>query len=38
MRTLKVGISNRDAFKKRTMAIVKGEYKPSKNEPRVWFE
>jgi predicted transcriptional regulator len=38
MRTLKVGIANRDAFKKRTMAIARGEYKSSKNEPKVWFE
>jgi predicted transcriptional regulator len=37
MKTLKVGIANRDAFKKRTMAIAKGE-QSSKNEPKIWFE
>src|SRR5260370_32974204 len=38
MNTLKVGIASRDAFKKRTMSIARGEYKPGKDEPKVWFE
>jgi len=38
MKTLKVGIATRDAFKKRTLSIARGEYKPAKNEPKVWFE
>jgi predicted transcriptional regulator len=25
-------------YKRRTVAIVKGEYKPGKNEPKIWFE
>jgi predicted transcriptional regulator len=38
MKTLKIGIASRDAFKQRTLAIAKGEYKPGKAEPKVWFE
>jgi predicted transcriptional regulator len=38
MNTLKIGIASRDTFKKRTMAIARGEYKPGKNDPKVWFE
>jgi len=38
MKTLKVGIASRDAFKRRTIAIAKGEHVPAKDEPKVWFE
>jgi predicted transcriptional regulator len=38
MKTLRVGIANRDAFKRRTIAIAQGKYKSSKNEPKIWFE
>jgi predicted transcriptional regulator len=38
MKTLKVGIASREAYKKRTLAIAKGEYVPTKDEPKVWFE
>ena len=38
MKPLKVGIASRDTFKKRTIAIAKGEYVPAKDEPKVWFE
>ena len=38
MNTLKVGIASRETYKKRTMAIVRGEYVPKKDEPKVWFE
>ena len=38
MKTLKVGIASRDAFKKRTLLIAGGKYKPGKDEPKVWFE
>lgn len=34
---LKVGIASYDEIKRRTLAIARGEYKPSHNEPRVWF-
>ena len=29
---------SKEAYKERTIAIVKGEYKPKKNEPKIWFE
>ena len=29
---------SREGYQKRTIAIAKGEYKPSRNEPRIWFE
>ena len=35
---LRIGIMSKDKYKKRTIAIAKGEYKPTKNEPKVWFE
>jgi predicted transcriptional regulator len=35
---VKVGIISRDDYRKRTIAIAKGEYKPKKNEPKIWFE
>lgn len=35
---LKIGIIPRDDYKKRTVAIARGEYKPKKYEPKVWFE
>lgn len=38
MKTLKVGIASREAFKRRTIAIAKGEHVPAKGEPKVWFE
>ena len=35
---MKVGIMSREEFKHRTIAIAKGEYKPGKDEQKVWFE
>lgn len=35
---LRVGIISKDEYRKRTIAIAKGEYKPRKNEPKIWFE
>ena len=35
---LKVGIISRKDYMNRTLAIAKGEYKPKKDEPKVWFE
>jgi len=35
---LKIGIISQQDYKKRTIAIARGEYKPRKNEPKVWFE
>lgn len=34
---VKIGIMPLDAFKRRTIAIAKGEYKPKKDEPKIWF-
>ncbi len=38
MKTLKVGIASLEEYKKRTMAIARGEYIPTRNEPKVWFQ
>ena len=35
---MKIGIISRENYKKRTTAIAKGEYKPKRDEPKVWFE
>ena len=37
MKTLKIGIASYDRMKQRTMAIARGEHKPAKAEPTVWF-
>ena len=37
MTTLKIGIATYDEMKARTMAIAKGEHKPKRGEPKVWF-
>lgn len=37
-KVLKVGILSKDGYKRRTIAIAKGEYSPRKGEPKVWFE
>ncbi len=37
-KTIKVGILSFEDFQKRTLAIVRGEYKPKRNEPKIWFE
>lgn len=37
-KVLKVGIISKKDYINRTLAIVKGEYKPRKDEPKVWFE
>src|SRR5258708_3031294 len=34
---LKVGIAPMEQFKARTMAIARGEFKPSPDEPKIWF-
>jgi predicted transcriptional regulator len=35
---LKVGIMSRQDYRKRTVAIAKGEYRPAEDEPKLWFE
>jgi predicted transcriptional regulator len=37
METLKIGIASYEEMKARTMAIARGELKPSHDEPKVWF-
>lgn len=37
MKTLKVGIASYEAMKTRTLAIARGQLKPSKQDPTVWF-
>ena len=37
MKTLKIGIADYDRMKARTMVIARGEYKPARGEPKVWF-
>ena len=37
-KTVYVGIISKEAYKQRTLAIARGEYKPRKNEPKIWFE
>jgi len=37
-KVLKIGILSRKEYKKRTIAIARGEYKPKKDEPKIWFE
>ena len=35
---MKIGIISKEEYRKRTIAIAKGEHKPHKGEPKVWFE
>lgn len=37
-KVIKVGIMAYGNFKKYTLAIAGGKYKPGKNEPKIWFE
>ena len=37
MKTLKIGIAGYDRMKARTMVIARGEHKPARDEPTVWF-
>jgi predicted transcriptional regulator len=37
MKSLKVGIATVEDMKKRTMAIARGDLKPSRDDPKVWF-
>ncbi|MDR3490796.1 MAG: transcriptional regulator [Gammaproteobacteria bacterium] len=36
-KVVKVGIMPLNEFRKRTIAIAKGQYKPKKGEPTIWF-
>jgi predicted transcriptional regulator len=37
MTTLTVGIITLEQYKKRTLAIARGEYVPAPDEPKLWF-
>jgi predicted transcriptional regulator len=37
MKVLRIGIASRAEMRARTMAIARGELKPSSNDPKVWF-
>ncbi|RAI36923.1 helix-turn-helix domain-containing protein [Rhodoplanes roseus] len=37
MTTLTVGIATYEQFKERTLAIARGEHKPARGEPKIWF-
>ena len=38
VKIMKVGIISIEEYRKRTIAIAKGEYQPRKGEPKIWFE
>lgn len=37
-KVLNIGIMPKEEYRKRTIAIAKGEYTPPNDEPKVWFE
>jgi len=37
-KTLKVGIMSRADYRKRALAIARGEHTPKSGEPKIWFE
>jgi len=37
-KVLHIGIMTHEDYKKRTLAIARGEYRPHPDEPKVWFE
>jgi len=37
-KTIKIGIISRENYKNRTIAIARGQHKPKRGEPKVWFE
>lgn len=37
MKTLRIGIASYEEMKTRTLAIARGELKPSRDEPKLWF-
>ncbi len=38
IKKMKIGVISREDYKKRTIAIARGEYKPKRGEPKIWFE
>lgn len=37
-KVLNIGIMSFEDYKKRSLAIARGEYKPEGDEPKIWFE
>lgn len=37
-KVLNIGIMSFEDYKKRSLSIARGEYKPEGNEPKIWFE
>ena len=37
-KTIKIGVMSKEDYKKRTLAIARGEYTPRRDEPKIWFE
>jgi predicted transcriptional regulator len=37
-KVMKIGIMSKEDYRRRTIAIAKGQYKPRKDEPKIWFE
>lgn len=37
MKFIRIGIMTQKEIRERTLAIARGEYKPSPNEPKVWL-
>jgi predicted transcriptional regulator len=37
IRVLRIGIASREEIRAKTIAIARGKYKPSPDEPKVWF-
>lgn len=35
--TLSIGIAPYEILKERTLAIARGDYKPGRNDPKIWF-
>ena len=38
IKKLKIGVISREDYKKRTIAIARGDYSPKRGEPKIWFE
>lgn len=37
MKSIKIGVMPQKEIRERTLAIARGQYKPSSHEPKVWF-
>ncbi len=37
MRIIKIGIASQEEIRERMLAIAKGELKPKKSDPKIWF-